>query len=65
MQPPPQGFSLEKMGGGSPGNEVGPHEPEGGNISCFRSHNRGTPMMAPGFLPFIWANQSVYGLGKW
>ena len=52
-------------GGESPEDEVGPYKPEGGNISCFRSHNRGTPIMAPDCLPFTWANQSVHSLGKW
>ena len=58
-------FPRKNGRGESPGNEVGPHEPERGNINCFRSHNRGTPIMARGRLPFTWANQSVHGLGKW
>ena len=58
-------FPRKNGRGESPGNEVGPHEPERGNINCFRSHNRGTPIMAHGRLPFTWANQSVHGLGKW
>ena len=54
-----------KNGRGSPGDEVGPHDPEGGNISCFRSHNQDTPIIAPFCLPFTRANRSVHGLGKW